>query len=85
MKAENQNSRNRNFFSFWRNLKDSDDDVKHLELLGFWTLSIVRNSKCKKTQENSSTDMAATYQGGRMENPSNNFDLNSITPYLIQI
>jgi hypothetical protein len=28
-----------------QNLKDSDDGVKHLKLLGFWTLSIIWNSK----------------------------------------
>jgi hypothetical protein len=28
-----------------RNAKDSDDGVQHPEVLGFWTLSIVRDSK----------------------------------------
>jgi hypothetical protein len=30
--------------------KDSNDGIYHSELLGFWTLSIVRNSKYLKTQ-----------------------------------
>jgi hypothetical protein len=31
-------------------LKDSDSGVEHSEVLGFWTLSAVWNSKYKKTQ-----------------------------------
>jgi hypothetical protein len=38
------------------NIKSSDDGVKHTELLGFWTLSIVRYSECFPSHLKTVTD-----------------------------